>query len=87
LVKEGASKGEVRAADAAMLEDRILMLEGKKQIYGSAVQSGPEAGGKLQLHPIEDEDHVDERRAAVGLMPLAEYLKQFGLEYKRRNEW
>jgi RNase P protein component len=87
LVKEGARKGEVRAADAAMLEDRILMLEGKKQIYGSAVQSGPETGGKLQLHPIEDEDHVDERRAAVGLMPLAEYLKQFGLEYKRRNEW
>ena len=83
LVKEGASKGEVRPADAAMLEDRILMGEGKKQIYGSAVQSGPETGGKLALHPIEDEEHVDERRAAVGLMPLVEYLREFGLEYKR----
>ena len=83
LVKEGASKGEVRPADAAMLEDRILMGEGKKQIYGSAVQSGPQTGGKLALHPIEDEEHVDERRAAVGLMPLVEYLREFGLEYKR----
>jgi len=83
LVKEGVSKGEVRPAEAAMLEDRILMKEGKKQIYGSAVQSGPETGGKLELHPIEDEEHVDERRAAVGLMPLAEYLKEFGLDYKR----
>jgi hypothetical protein len=86
LIKEGASTGEVRRADAAMLEDRILMREGKKQIYGSAVQSGPETGGKLVLHPIEDEEHVDERRAAVGLRPLAEYLKEFGLEYKRRKE-
>ena len=83
LVKEGASKGEVPPADAAMLEDRILMGEGKKQIYGSAVQSGPQTGGKLALHPIEDEEHVDERRAAVGLMPLVEYLREFGLEYKR----
>ena len=68
LVKEGARKGEVRPGDAAMLEDRMLMNEGKKQIYGSAVQSGPETGGKLVLHPIEDEEHVDERRAAVGLI-------------------
>jgi Family of unknown function (DUF6624) len=83
LVKEGASKGEVRPADAAMLEDRILMGAGKKQIYGSAVQSGPQTGGKLALHPIEDEEHVDERRAAVGLMPIVEYLREFGLEYKR----
>jgi hypothetical protein len=83
LVKEGASKGEVSPADAAMLEDRILTGEGKKQIYGSAVQLGPQTGGKLALHPIEDEEHVDERRAAVGLMPLVEYLREFGLEYKR----
>ena len=86
LLRQGAIKGEVRRADAAMLEDRILMKEGKKQIYGSAVQSGPETGGKLVLHPIEDEEHVDERRAAVGLMPLAEYLKEFGLEYKRPSK-
>jgi len=83
LVKEGVSKGEVRPADAAMLEDRILMREEKKQTYGSAVQSGPQTGGKLELHPMEDEEHVDEQRAAVGLMPLAEYLKEFGLDYKR----
>jgi uncharacterized protein DUF6624 len=85
LVKEGAGKGEVPPADA-MLEDRILMREGKKQIYGSAVQSSPQTGGKLELYPIEDEEHVDERRAAVGLMPLAEYLKEFGLEYKRSTK-
>ena len=86
LLKKAAAEGEARLADAAMLEDRILMREGKKQIYGTQVHSGPETGGKLELYPIEDEGHVEERRAAVGLPPLAEYLKLFGLEYKPKSK-
>jgi hypothetical protein len=82
LLKEAAKKGEARPADAAMLEDRVLVREGKKQIYGTQVRFGPETGGKLVLDPIDDEEHVDERRASVGLMPLAEYLKYFGIDYK-----
>jgi hypothetical protein len=82
LLRRAAAKGEARPADAAMLEDRILMREGRKQIYGTQVRSGPETGGKLELYPVEDEGRVDERRAAVGLPPLAEYLKAFGLDYK-----
>lgn len=83
LLKDGVARGEVSAGDAALLEDRIRVGGGKKQFYGSHVHSGPETGWKLELYPIEDEDHVDERRARVGLPPLAEYLKEFGLEYKR----
>jgi hypothetical protein len=82
LVKQAASKGEALPADAATLEDRVLMGEGKKQIYGTQVRFGPDTGGKLELYPIEDEENVDIRRAAVGLEPIAEYLKAFGLEYK-----
>jgi len=29
----------------------------------------------------EDKAHVDERRRSVGLPPLAEYAKMFGLSY------
>lgn len=79
LVKEAAAKGEARPAHAAMLEDRILMYEGKKQIYGTQLRK---VEGRMELHPVEDEEHVDARRAAVGLGPLAEYLKGFGLEYQ-----
>jgi hypothetical protein len=82
LLKEAAKKGEARPADVAMLEDRVLVRRGQKQIYGTQVHSGSETGGKLVLEPIEDEEHVDERRASVGLMPLREYLKHFGIEYK-----
>lgn len=86
LFKKAAADGEARRADAAMLEDRILMREGKKQIYGTQVRSGPETGGKLELYPIEDERHVEERRTAVGLPPLADYLKLFGLDYKPKTK-
>lgn len=82
LLKEAAKKGDARAADVAMLEDRVLVRRGKKQIYGTQVHSGHETGGKLVLAPIEDEEHVDERRKSVGLMPLGEYLKHFGIEYR-----
>ncbi|MDT4967134.1 MAG: hypothetical protein QOJ64_1871 [Acidobacteriota bacterium] len=82
MLKVAAKSGEARPADAAMLEDRVLVRQGKPQLYGTQLHSGPDTGGKLVLSPIEDEEHVDERRSAVGLMPLAEYLKHFGLEYK-----
>jgi len=81
LLKKAAREGDARLADVAMLEDRILVRRGKKQVYGTQVRSGPDTGGKLVLAPIEDEKHVDKRRASVGLMPLQEYLRHFGIEY------
>jgi hypothetical protein len=39
------------------------------------------AQGQLEFYPIEDEANMDKRRQSVGLEPLAEYAKHFGLEY------
>ncbi len=80
LLKEAAAKNEARKSEIAMLEDRILMREGKRQIYGSQLRSNPNTG-KLELYPIEDEENVDARRASVELMPMKEYMKHFKLEY------
>jgi hypothetical protein len=79
-LKEAAAKDEARASEVAMLEDRILMREGKKQLYGTQVRTN-DVTKKLELYVIEDEENVDARRAAVGLPPIAEYLKHFGLTY------
>lgn len=75
LLKEAAAKGEARPQDAAMMEDRNLMYQGKKQIYGTQISN-------KEPYPIEDEENVDARRASVGLGPMAEYLRYFGLTYK-----
>ncbi|MBB5610645.1 MULTISPECIES: DUF6624 domain-containing protein [unclassified Janthinobacterium] len=60
----------------ALLEDRLLVADGKPQRYGSQLSTNP-----LRFDPIEDEARVDERRRSIGLEPLADYAKRFGLSY------
>jgi hypothetical protein len=61
--------GEAASVEAAMLEDRIRTYEGRPQLYGT--QFDWDEQGRLSPLPIEDEGCVDERRAAIKLMPLA----------------
>lgn len=65
-------KGDVEARDIAYLTDRILVGTGKKQKYGTQANF---KDGKVVAAPIDDELHVDERREALGVEPLKEYLK------------
>jgi len=80
LVQKAAAQGELEKSAAALLQDRVLMGQGKPQLYGSQLAPNAETK-KYEFYTIEDEAHVDERRASVGLGPLAEYAKLFGLEY------
>src|SRR4051812_31381704 len=63
LMERAVSAGEAFPNDYAYLLDLVRMNQGKPQVYGTQFISG--ADGKLVLHPIEDPDHVDERRRAV----------------------
>jgi hypothetical protein len=81
LVRAAAQAGELLPSMAAMLEDRVRMRRGEKQLYGTQLRT--EAGSSQPtLWPVEDEANVDARRAAVGLPPLATYLRGFGIEYR-----
>ena len=66
------------------MQDRILMNQGKKQIYGSQVVYNKK--GEQVFYPIEDEANVNIRRAKIGMQPIEEYAKLFGIEYKYQNE-
>jgi hypothetical protein len=81
LMREAAAKGEMPKQNLALVEDRVLTFQDKPQLYGSQLQTN-QATGKTEFLPIADEAHVDERRASMGLEPLAEYAKGFGLDYK-----
>jgi uncharacterized protein DUF6624 len=59
---------EALAADVAVLEDRVRLQSDRKQLYGSQLRM---VAGKLVPAPIEDSAHVDMRRDAAGLPPLA----------------
>ena len=75
LLKEAAIKGEAPLWQAAMLEDRIRMLEGRLQLYGTQFDWDEE--GKMSPYPaIEDAEHADERRRAIGFGPLSEEIER-----------
>ena len=84
LVRKAVLDEELSKSSLALLEDRILMREGKDQIYGS--QLTQMEGGLLTVWPIENESEVDARRAEVGLEPLAKYLARFGVVNKQKCE-
>ncbi len=73
-VEAGYRAGSVPGGRYALLLDRILVGDGRPQVYGT--QAGPFdewIDGEPAFAPIEDAANVDARRAEVGLMPLAEY--------------
>jgi hypothetical protein len=80
MMREAVKKGNARPSTLAMLEDRILLRQGKKQIYGSQITS--DKNGNQVVRPIENPDQVDQRRAAVGLEPLADYALRFGIVWE-----
>lgn len=74
LLERAVEQGEASKVHWAYLLDRVLMRRGDPQVYGTQVVS---KDGSVQPHPIKDPDHVDDRRAELGLEPLAEYLQRF----------
>jgi hypothetical protein len=62
-----AGPDESPAADVAMLEDKLRLLAGRKQIYGTQFQRTDKG---LVLAPMEDSAHVDLRREDAGLPPF-----------------
>jgi hypothetical protein len=84
MMQQSVADSESRPCDMALLQDRILMRQGKKQIYGSQIVLN-NTGGE-DIYPIEDEKNVNIRRQKAGLEPIEEYAKYFGIEYKLPKE-
>jgi hypothetical protein len=71
LLEEAVAAGEASARHLAYLTDRVRCAAGQPQLYGT--QFWQVGAGPLVPRPIEDIEHLDERRAAAGLEPFAEY--------------
>ncbi len=77
-IRLAVADARVRPSELALLEDRVAFREGRKQIYGSQIGRDPESGSHYVL-PLDDPRNVDTRRLAVGLDPLGEYAKRWGI--------
>ena len=80
LLRKSVEQDKSPAKYLALMEDRVLMFQGKKQIYGSQYEFD-EPTQKYKLYPIADERLVNDRRKLMGLPPLEEEAKTFGIDY------
>jgi hypothetical protein len=72
LAEPLALRRELPRREFAMLTDRVLIAEGKQQLYGT--QATIERG-HVQLLPVVEPSDLDHRRAAMTMGPEQDYLK------------
>ncbi|MFD8998685.1 DUF6624 domain-containing protein [Streptomyces abikoensis] len=72
LLEEAVAAGAAGPRELAFLRDRVLVNDGRKQIYGTQI-AGVENGSPVPW-PCEEPERVDELRAAVGIEPFAAYV-------------
>jgi hypothetical protein len=78
MMREAVKAGRAKASSLALLEDRVALAEGRPQTYGSQIMREGNAEN-YYVRALLDPDHVDERRASVGLGPLADYVKNWNI--------
>ena len=78
FVTEEHKKGQAPGDAVALLTDITRIAEGQRQLYGTQINI---ENGKLVVQPIEDEARVDQRRAALGISTLAEYVARVKQAY------
>jgi hypothetical protein len=78
LLKDAASRNAATKGNLAYLQDKIESAKFHYQTYGTQLDKD-EKTNKFSFVPIKDKEHVNERRAAVGLSPIEVYAKQWGI--------
>ena len=78
MMKAAVKKGNASAGNLALLEDRVALGQGNRQIYGSQIGRDKENGEYFVL-PLIDPENVDKRRAEVGLGTLADYITSWDI--------
>lgn len=80
IIRTAEKQGKLLSSNLAILEDRVRMRKGLKQLYGSQGFSDKKTGKKY-FYPIEAPDGVDDRRKSMGLIPMQEYAKAMNIAW------
>ena len=79
ILEKSANNGDLRKSNIAMMKDRILMIDGEPQIYGTQVVNN---GNGWVLYDLKQPESVNERRAEFGFEPIEDYLSNWNIEFK-----
>jgi hypothetical protein len=81
-LKKLAGQKEAKSTNAAMMEDRLLMYDGKKQIYGTQATSRLRTDGKGAIWPIQNPSKVNQLRKKAGFeLTVEENAKRLNAFY------
>lgn len=80
MMREAVQKGNASASSLALLEDRVALRQGNRQIYGSQIGRDPDTG-EYYVSPLLDPENVNARRAEVGLGTIEDYIKNWDMSW------
>jgi len=80
LITEAVKNNELPKGQYAMFYDRLLLGQGKRQVYGTQLAMSKESK-KPYVLPLEDAKNVDKRRAKMGLNTMQENLNRWDLTW------
>lgn len=80
MMREAVKDGKAQGSSLALLEDRVALGQGRRQVYGSQIGRDSETLLYYVL-PLDDPDNVDKRRLAVGLQSMADYVSRWQLKW------
>jgi hypothetical protein len=78
LMRDAVKNGKAQGSSLALLEDRVEIRNGRKQIYGSQIGMDK---GKYYVAPLLDPENVNKRRTSVGLNTLEEYIENWDMKW------
>lgn len=83
MMEEAGTQKELPLRLVAMMQDRMLMHQGKEQVYGSQVRC---QGSECYVWPIADPAGVNQRRRDAGFdSTVEENAKRLGVTYEVRK--
>jgi hypothetical protein len=80
MLRSAVKKGNAQGSSLALLEDRVAIMQGRPQVYGTQIGQDPETK-KYFVMPLRDPDNVDKRRAEVDLESMEEYIVRWQLKW------
>lgn len=78
MITKAMKHGNLPKRQYAMFYDRLVLGQGKRQLYGTQLAMSKESN-KPYVLPLEDPKNVDKRRAAMGLNTMQENLNRWNL--------
>ncbi|MFG0299548.1 MAG: DUF6624 domain-containing protein [Phycisphaerales bacterium JB047] len=85
LMVDLVAQGELPASYVALLTDRIRVFQNQPQVFGTQMTMKRNEMGVMvptPTVPIEDEQHLDDRRALMGMAPHGQFVEAIQIAYE-----